>query len=365
MDYFDVTIKTNFWIYVTTTKLWNDLKEHLENNTDMFISTFKYSYVGSGDIIIIYSKDKISSKTGFVCVAQNKYNQIDNSSNKINIFSDKNLNKYCYQIETCIFLPKLIKIEHIVPYLSGVESFKNKRSFTSKYLRYDSIFNKIYYDLGYRIVKSFFELNPDSVNFEDNQDEEYIDNNSDISQINSDIKSDNKSLHDQDDPDNLSDNQNSNSKGTDTNEFGNIPIMIVLCPRSLDKLVCEPDNEGNILYDHLLNCNICDVTDNGNIKTRLLNLWEGSDISYLEVDSSQDEYISALNSYYHLKNHNPFGEVDKSTIRLLNIIEQNNIYNNCMLIESYFHDGSLKEPKQKSKLILMKGKKQKTKSKKN
>jgi len=90
------------------------------------------------------------------------------------------------------------------------------------------------------------------------------------------------------------------------------------------------------MLDHILNCGDCDFTDNGNILIKLANLWKKSDIYYLEVDSDQDEYQQAMDSYYNLTNHNPFGKVKRSTIRLLNIIEMDSIYNNCMIIESYF-----------------------------
>jgi len=402
MDNFNITDDTNFWIYVTTAKLWKDLEYHFENNIDMYISTYKYSYVSNGDIIVIYSKDKTSpSKTGFVCVVQVKSDQIDNLSGKINIYSDKNLNKYCFHVETCVFLPKLVKIDDIVPYIT-VDSFKSKKSFTGKYLRYDSVFNKIDQDLGNNIVNSFFELTPDSISFEDNQRSEFIDESSDdVSHINieNDTSIDDQIENFDDDtnncnrdpkdsrlakspernlgnPDHQKDSGNKSRKKSkggmkkdepkcneDNNinneQLGNIPVMIVLCKKSLNELISEPDNEPNILYNHLLNCNICDVTDNDNIRIKLLNLWKDSDILYLETDSEKDEYNSALNAYHNLKNHNPFGDIDKPTIRLLNIIEEGNIYNNCMLIESYFPIIKTKDSKPQKTKVLVKAKKNK------
>lgn len=350
MDNFNITKDTKFWIYVTTIKLWNDLQNHLENSNDMYISTFKYSYIESGDIIIIYAKDKISStKTGFVCIVQTKSKQIDNSLRKIKIFLDKNLNNYCYQLETIIFLPTLIKIDDIIPYINTIDSFKNKRSFTINHLKYDSVFNKIDQNMGRELVKSFFELNPDSVSFEDNQEKQHSENTSESYE---NINIDNK----------INDNSNKTQNVYDEiiQDTGNVPILIVLCKDSLNKLIMNPDNESNILFDHLLNCNICDVTDNDNIKTKLLNLWKDADISYLEVDSDQNDYTVALDHYYNLKKHNPFGDIDKPNIRLLNIIEQNNIYNNCMIIESYFPETKkIIPPTSKSKKILVSAKKKK------
>lgn len=347
MDNFNITNGTNFWIYVTTINLWHNLKKHFENNTEMFISTFQHSNVVNGDIIIIYVKDK--NKSGFVCMTQTKSNQIENFSGKVKIFSDNNLNSYCFQIETCIFLPNLVKIKNISPYLSDIKSFKNNQNFSSKYLKCYYTFNKLDYDLGYNIIKSLFQLNPISVSFERDENDINIEkttNNKNIkSKNNTKLKKNNtKSKNNtklNNDTKKLKNNnpENNNLKNNDTNNFtnnGNIPIMIVLCAKSLDQLLNEPDNESNVIYDHLLNCNVCDVTDNDNVKAKLLNLWNSSNISYFEVDSTHEEYISALDSYHNLRNYNPFEQVDKPSINLLNIIEQNNIYNNCMLITSFF-----------------------------
>lgn len=318
MDNFNITGKTKFWIYVTTSKLWKELEDYIEKNTEMFISTFKYPYVTKGDIVLIYSKNKIDkSKTGFVCITQIISDQIDNSSGKIKIFSDKNLNLFCYQIKPVIFLPQIIKIDDILPYINNIDTFKNKTSFIVNYLKYDSIFKQLDHKLGNTISESFFDINPESISFEDNKNEP------------DEIISDDESQLDSSDKNTIDQKKNHNDKG-------NIPLMVILCPKALDKLVCEPDNESNIIYDHLLNCKVCDVTDNGNIQAKLINIWKDSDISYLETDSDQDEYKLALDSYYNLKNHNPFDDDEKPTIRLLNIIEQGNIYNDCMIIESYF-----------------------------
>ena len=179
---FNISEHTKFWIYTTTTKLWKELETHLQNSDDMFISTFIFSAVNRNEIVIIYVKNKSSpSKTGFVCLVQTKSDQMDNSHGKIKIFMDQNLNKYCYQLSTVVFLPELVKIDGIIPYISSIPSFKSKTSFITKYLKYDSVFNKLDYDIGKSIMEGFFTILPESINFEDKNDELIDDSCDDIS----------------------------------------------------------------------------------------------------------------------------------------------------------------------------------------
>jgi hypothetical protein len=330
MENFNLTKNTNFWVYVTTSKLWTELENHLQNSQKMFISTFKYPMVTNDGVLLVYIKGK-ALKVGFACVMQVKGDRIDNSSGEIKIFTDLNLNAYCYQIETVVFLPSLIKIDDIVTHLDSIESFKNKKSFSGKYLRFDSIFNQIDNDLGSAIMGNLFKIvqqAPAPVPNNKNTRKQKVEGRG----------KQGKKKKEEADPNEI----NQGKHEVDPNEIdnsvctGNVPVMVVLCQAALNKLVSEPDNEPNIVYDHLMDCNQCDVTDNGDIKVKLISRWSTSDISYLEVDSKQDEYTSSINAYHNIKRHNPFGDVDKCTIRLLNIIELGNTYNDCMILESYF-----------------------------
>jgi len=85
---FIINDTTRYWLYVTTTKLWQDLRNHFENNDDMYISSFRESTVNDEDIIIVYAKEKTAPKNGFVCVAQVQGDQIFNEDEKIKIFHD-------------------------------------------------------------------------------------------------------------------------------------------------------------------------------------------------------------------------------------------------------------------------------------
>ena len=395
MEEYNITDTTKFWIYVTTTKLWGQFKDHLTNNNNknIYIGTFKHSFVSKGDIIIIYLKEKTSPKNGFVCIAQTTSDQIDNTnpnlSTKVKIYVDQNLNKFCFKINHVKYFTS-VKIADIIDHVSSVQTFK-KNTFTGKYLKYDSIFNQLDYDLGYKIIEGIFEFcsnkdgdqESDKKNSDKDGDQESKresdkdDSDKDADRESDREESDKDSDKDGDQNDTCQSTSNDKDNNTD-DKTGNIPVMIVLCPKLLNILTNEDDNKSNIIYDHLANCCDCDVTDNGNIRIKLLNVWKKKDtiISYIEVvdvDISEhaEEFVTALTSYHNLKNYNPFGTIAEVNIKLIKITDSDTTYNNCILIVSCFPEEAdiyneisiCTKPvrKKNNKKVLVRGKKKTTK----
>ena len=320
---FDINDDTNFWIYVTTIKLWEKFK-----NSNM-IATSKDSTVEKDDIIIIYIRG-----SGFICIAQIGSEKIDNSDGKIKIFADKNLNQYCYQIQNYVFL-KTIKMRDVISKINEMNIYK-----FNKYVRGDSVFNSISYSLGYDIVKiilidlaEFIDNEPKS---DDDQKKIPKKNISKKKIINKrKISNNNKKISNKNNIDN-NNIPDKNNVSSEQNNKGNVPIMIVLCQRGLDELLREPDNESKVIFDHMFNCDECDITDNGEIRTKLFINWYKSTIEYSEVDSKDEKFNEALDAYHNLRKYTSSNDTTNSKIKLLNIIEQDHLYNNCMLIESYF-----------------------------
>ena len=131
---------------------------HFKSNDEMYISTYKDSCIKKGDIAIIYVRDSIA-KSGFVCAVQIESNQIDNSFNQLKIFSDRNLNKYCYQIQTCILFPNKIKLTDVIKYIDCEIYYKKILT-----IKYDSQFYQIDSPLANNTVKTFFEIIQNSSN---------------------------------------------------------------------------------------------------------------------------------------------------------------------------------------------------------
>ncbi|AYV83585.1 MAG: hypothetical protein Hyperionvirus9_2 [Hyperionvirus sp.] len=113
---------------------------------------------------------------------------------------------------------------------------------------------------------------------------------------------------------------------------------MILCAAGREGLMIG--NPSDVIYDHLFDCDDCDVTDNSNnnsLRIRLLKVWkeDGTEVMYEEVDGENEDLESALNSYYCSECFNPFGEVEGAKIRLLNIIEEDHMYNESVLVLSF------------------------------
>ena len=307
-----------------TPGLWADLKRHFEHSEDMFISSSRESCVKKGDIIFVYEKNIIASKKGFVCIVQTKTAQIKNI--KYKIFPDQNLNKYCFGVDTVSIFDKVM-INDINGPLCSIESYKNKASFAIRFLKYDSIFTALNNDIGYCLLENILRHLETLPDIDDEEHEKDPHNQTDPLTEGSDDSTE------------VSVNANANDQTTEVEiEYGNIPVMVVLCEKALNSIVNEPDNEPSVIHDHMINCKACDITDNGNCIPKLLQIWNETTIIYEEGDSNYDELTNCLESYYSLKKFNPSTNLKTSQIKLLNIIDQDHIYNNCMIILSYISE---------------------------
>ena len=116
--------------------------------------------------------------------------------------------------------------------------------------------------------------------------------------------------------------------------YSNVPILIVLC----DKLCHMMENgidEIEIICNHLPLCNDCDITDNHNNLAKVLHVWNKADVSFDEVDSDNTKFQECLKLYHDVSGCVVPENVNKSKIEIYNIVDDGNIYDNCMLIH-YF-----------------------------
>ena len=326
MDHYKITKKSKFWIYVIINKLWIDYYEYLQNNKQMYISTGKYSSVKKNDMVIIYAKQKCKYKSGFTAIVQIKSDQIINSANsdktRIQIFNDKNLNKFCFQIDTVMFLPKLILLDDIKNHLEKISG--TKMNSITKYVLHDFVFNPIDNSIGQSIINRLFDI------FEDNS----TDNELSDAFTNDSIDT----IDTIDTIETISESSNDQESEDEMYNFGNIPIMVILCDEAKDSL-SEDDNEINIIYNHLTKCKNCDITDNnsGNVLFKLLSNWKKMEIVFINIESDSDEFLRALKAYHSIKKYFN-NQTYEHSIRLINITNNTTIYNGSILIESYFEE---------------------------
>ena len=342
MEEFDLTDETQYWVYATTPTLWTELKNHLERNEadSMYISSCQYydpkhkhHSVKEGDVIFIYTK-ATAPKTGFVCVAQVASPMIDNEAagSTITVYADQNLNRCCYRLVSVMMFDP-IKLNSVIGDLPDVRS---KQEFSGKYLKLTTVFNLFPHDSGDRLLANIISCCPEQVAFDEVSRDSVSDSGS--------VASGHGTGAGDGDMDGETATETEPAPEAEAPVVVNmegmiIPMMIVLCQRALNSVVSQPDQEGEVIYEHLLNCRSCDVTDNGDSRARLLLSWSRATVEYSEVDSNHDEFKGSLIAYHGLTESAPTNVVPGTPlVKLLNIIEEGNLYNNCMLVQAYLPD---------------------------
>jgi len=332
----------NYFLYKINKKCWTELVSYWKTTKQLYIGSHKKSIMKKNDICLIYIIDK--KNDGFICI--------------LNIISDQLSiqNKICFNI-TYFILPKPIHIDTIDPNISMLDTYINKKHFMAKYVRLYLVFNSINAIIGKTIYDILNGNNSNSNNsnnisieqnisvnrnnrisyFDDTDDNISIsskENNIECIDIQSNSSHNDNSIDNIDSIDNISDNISVSSETSiEINKYGIIPILIELCENAINEFMDVRCVEADIIYSHLFNCDKCDITNNNSntIIFKLRDIWKDMDISYKEIDTSYDEYSNTMTAYQSL--HKYTSDRHTNNIKLLNIIDQDDIYNNCLLLE--------------------------------
>jgi hypothetical protein len=117
-----------------------------------------------------------------------------------------------------------------------------------------------------------------------------------------------------------------NEENDDNQEDGNIPIMIIPCKKF------KLPNKYPIKYfiKHYKCCKKCEITNNndGNIN----GILPKAEIELEEITEEDDDLIDALNAYYATQRYVPCQKKDHSYIKIMNIQNNHNIYNGCIVL---------------------------------
>ena len=298
MDNFCINKNTEFYLFVTNQKLSCEYRTYINkvNPKEMMISSPAWSKLNPDDIIFLYIKGKTS---GFFGLVQIKTEQITNE--EYIIYNDNNLNKYCYGIEEVILFDDI--------HYDQLDLILLKKAFVCKYLRSENLFKSLDYPFGctlFNEITKVMNSKPISISIPDL-----------VENVENEIET--------------TDNVESDIK---INDDGNIPFLIVLCNLALEGIQEDSDKAAEILFNHVYDCDACDITDNGEVRLKLLPIWKNLEFEYDDVDSNYPELTAALAAYHSMNRYNPFNCNDSPKIKILNIAEQDNLYNECILIVS-------------------------------
>ena len=348
-----VTNISNFWIHVLTKDQWDIILNNFENKK-FYVSAFNFSNITTGDILIIYQNSESPSKPGgFVglCEVSSDMTRNDgsldpnnkkNPSGIIRVYDDGNMNRYVSRISTVMVFEDPIKISLLADIINNTESeFGTIKKFRAA-IKGDCIFAQIYSpDFGLEIVKKLHEISNNQIeekskarsqaesesqnskdmdkgddvenkedntenntenqtddNTEDNTENQTDDNTEDNTENQTDDNTEDNTDSVDSDLESDSDLTNSNNSNVSENRYmikNNIPIMMVLCKPVVNKILRLNKSKEivKIVYDHYVNCEECDITNNN---TRELSV-SVKNIGIHNIKYVADDYTDVLVSY--------------------------------------------------------------------
>lgn len=371
-DDFVITDMSNFWIYILTSDQWDIIKTNIDNKK-FYISAFLKSNIKDGDIILFYKKvNNTSNSGGYVAVAETAMDMLKNdgtldtnnkknSSGKIKVYKDTNMNRFVTKIWTAIIFDTSMGNDVFTGMINNKNSrFKNVQQFIFKTIKGECNFTPIESkELGLNLVKKMIEEseNDHDLNSEINSNyDSDADNESEnkIEKIHSIFTtSESSETFDNSDKSSILDSDTSNNseisidiltsedngRPTHYETKSNIPILLVPCsdlPKDINKL-SRDKNIVQMIYHHYIHCDKCDITNNGN--KELSDSIRGVKITNVKyvLDNHVDILMSYLTDELYPKVES-IEEIEKKKIKLdhhvtFHHIKNDPIYSECILID--------------------------------
>nr|QBK89486.1 MAG: hypothetical protein LCMiAC02_05810 [Mimivirus LCMiAC02] len=297
-------------------------KNYIDNlgvNHSKYISSHAKYDISSNDIIFMYLKNY--KKSGFIGILTVTNKSILNKKN-IKIFRDNNLNKYIIKLSQIYLInnPR-ITISKIFDCIK--QDNKSIRSFSKKHICVDNI-KKLCYN-GEKLLKNIYKLTS-----EDNNNK-YIKKltrnpRKNVIIVDDIITKKHKKKHKK--------NNKTKRKKVHKKEhkilndyMGQIPIMMVPCKN----FKLPSHNKKKYFIKHFKTCNKCDKTDNNDIS--VLTIFDDAHFDFVDVDDPYDIDIDiALQTYDESIGYIPLNINKFPYIRIFEINNDHEIYNNCILI---------------------------------
>lgn len=332
MDKMKITNNINYHIYI----LNKNETDNIIKNKDNYICFFqKNNSVKSGDIILIYQKERLSS--GFACVVQLQTDVIYNDKNLVKVSSDKNMNRFYAKVNFKKIFVELIKTDEIIKFLSSdATGFKNAASFKRKYTSKTNAL--IGFDVyGKKILTRIFLQDDEnfikSSNLEEESDSNLEEEGSEDNQDNLEEESDDNLEKEgsEDNQEDLEESQKENSQDSleeQDNNPGFIPIMVVPCK----EFKMPKKNKESYFLDHYMTCTKCDITNN-NKNSELARIINKKNIEIFEINSNKHYYFNpAISAYHELSNYEPPEVKKRPFCRVIHINNGDEDYDGCYLV---------------------------------
>jgi hypothetical protein len=389
----DIYDSTQFWVYTVSGKSWGELEFMFNAKSVYHLASYDSFQVSCKDVVLIYIKG--TKENGFIGVTQICSNIIDNGNSKINVYKDKNLNRYCIKLDQIALFDSAVKLSTLSDSVLNVKKIGSLASFRGKYTSGNAKFHKLDYSVGIAVLEKLYEITddgngqkakdgkeedvdkeveePDDVQEEEqideeqqveddetneNEDNENEDNENeddetneidddetneidddetneieddDETNENDDDETDEESKEDESEEDESEETEENNKPSKETAIMGNIPIMIVPCKKFKIPKINGPERIDYVI-SHYKSCANCDITNNGG--SELGSIIDSAEISYTKTDPEDDDLAEVLNAYHSLEKYNSLGSKIKSPhIKIYHIYEKDDLYHNCLLVE--------------------------------
>ena len=314
-----ITDKTNYHIYILNKIETDNISKNKSNRICFFQ---KNNSVKSGDIIIIYQKEKLNC--GFNSVVQ-LCSDVKYNDKNIKISSDNNMNRYYAKINFKKNFIEIISPEEIIKYLSTDSvGFKNASVFKKKYT--SKLNALIGFDVyGKKIMTRLFVQDEDNFIKSEEKKQELEEDEDEDEKLDEDLEEEDEELEEDEVLENKSEDTNESSISDNP---GFIPIMVVPCK---EFKLPKKDRE-EYFVDHYMACKKCDITNN-NKNSELTRIINKNNVEIFELTVSKHYYYNpAINAYHDLSNYEPQEIKKKNKARIIYINNGDEDYDGCFLI---------------------------------
>ncbi len=350
---------SKFWICAFDFKQYEEFIEYQSQNKP-YLTYYNVFFNNINDILFLFCRSipkKIRGGIFGYCVLENE-SQVNNLN--IKVFKDDLVNR-CYSKIKDIKLIKdpseFLTLEELCD--TGFDNITVK-SFSNKYLKKFLLMTKIPQNIGDYIIEKYDKK---YMNYQKNKEQEVSDEN-ELSEESSDEteveessnefsnESSEESSNESSNEDEIESETNSTEKSTnkeednddeEINKNGLIPIMIELCKKfkfpeiKYDKKKYNNFNNPDIVEKckyfkrHIFECEKCNIINNNN--NDLSYLVKDSKISFREFKYTDPELDESIDRYQMCNKFDGFGyDVDEINIKINYITDEDNIYNNCILL---------------------------------
>jgi hypothetical protein len=305
----------------------------------MYIGTAELYTIKAEDIILIYIKEK-SCHSGLTALLQTIEDHKLNKD-KIKIFNDINMNKYCIKIGYITFYKKRLQLRTIHKNLQDNDDaiinatinydFRTVAAFRKKYTMKNGGIIQLPYQLGLKLMKML--INKDVLNTNNANTDALNTNNANTDNTNNTDNTDNTNKNINKNKNNIKTNIETDKNFNEENKISEIksnsmiPIMIIMC----DLLLKNPAT----LYDHIKDCKKCKITDNSNSLIRIFVNWDKIKINNINIISvaNNSDFANTFDAYQIAQPNK--NKKDINIFDFYYVYDSQNTYSNCIFIDGY------------------------------